>query len=377
MNRPEIWPAMLSATCMTSQCKPAHRRQAIDSENLRRNKTLLASGGAIAATLIVGLGLATWMYVRAATERARGEAVSDFLQLVLASSNASEVEEVVAGLARGIGVYDEHAAEFKGPPAAEAELATSYAWLANFLATTDRQQEAKAVISKAAEHFAQAEKRGLPATARLKALWYLAIAQLRLRDEAGYREACAQMLLIPSENDDDQHLRLWIWCLGPHPGEDLGVELRQAEQLAANHAAQNYVDSHSARWIDLGLQGGLLYRAGQYEQAAQRLDESLAAYPDDALGDFRTPLDGQLLLAMTKWQLGQRDEARRLLAETQLAIDEWLQKPSNTWMRRAEIELLRREVEGMIEPPDAHEAVDNTGQIRDGPQRSSPLRATS
>jgi hypothetical protein len=105
--------------------------------------------------------------------------------------------------------------------------------------------------------------------------------------------------------------------------------------------------------------GGLFYRAGQYELAAQRLEESLAAYPDDALRDFRTALDKKLFLAMTKWQLGQRDEAQRLLAETLPAIDEWLQKPFNTWMRRAEIELLRREAEALIEPKEAEENVEN------------------
>ena len=74
----------------------------------------------------------------------------------------------------------------------------------------------------------------------------------------------------------------------------------------------------------------------------------LDAHHADALR--RTALDRQLLLAMTNWQLGQRDDARRLLAATQPAIDQWLQKPFVTWMRRAEIELLRREAEALIAP---------------------------
>jgi hypothetical protein len=129
--------------------------------------------------------------------------------------------------------------------------------------------------------------------------------------------------------------------------------------LAAKHSASGYSGTLFIRWGDLGVVGGLLYRAGQYEQAAQRLEESLAAYPDDALRAFRTALDRQLLLAMTRWQLGQRNEARRLLADAQPALDEWLQKPFNTWMRRAEIELLRREAEALIEPKEADEAVEN------------------
>ncbi len=317
----------------------------------RRNKGLLASAGTIAATLIVGFGVSMWMYVRATTERARAESVNDFLKELLAHSDADrEVEAVILGLAHGINLDNERASQFVGEPEAQAELAASYAWLANFLATAGRQEEGKSVVRMAAEHLAQASIRDLPPKGRLKALWHLAVASLRLGDQGGYHEACAAMLHVPTDNDDDQLLVLWMWCLGPHPGDDISVKIKQAEKLAARHAASNYVGSFSAPWIDLGRVGGLLYRAGQYEQAAHRLEESLAAYPDDALCEYRTDLDCQLLLAMAKWQLGGRDDARRLLAEIQPAINEWLQDPSNTWMRRAEIEVLRREAEALIEP---------------------------
>jgi hypothetical protein len=322
----------------------------------RRNKTLLAAGGAIAAALVTGLGLSTWMYFRAATERDRAKTISDFLQWSLASNGADEVEAIVR---RGIDIDDEHDQEFEGQPAAEAELATTYAWLANFLATTDRQDEANAVVRKAADHLAHAAKSGLDRWVHLKGLYYLAIAQLRLGDEAGYREANAAMFHVPSDYDEDKTLCLWICCLGPHPGENLSLQIKQAQELAAKHSANGYSGTAFARWADLGVLGGLLYRAGLYEQAAQRLEESLAAYPDDALRAFRTALDRQLLLAMTKWQLGQRDEARLLLAETLPAIDEWLQKPFNTWMRRAEIELLRREAEALIGPQTPDGDVEN------------------
>ena len=63
------------------------------------------------------------------------------------------------------------------------------------------------------------------------------------------------------------------------------------------------------------------------------------------------------------------DEARRLLTETQRAVEEWLQMPSNTWMRRAEIELLRREAEALIEPNETHDAVKRQSSISDEPER--------
>jgi hypothetical protein len=52
------------------------------------------------------------------------------------------------------------------------------------------------------------------------------------------------------------------------------------------------------------------------------------------------------------------------LAETQLAMDEWLQTPSkNTWQRRVEIEALRREAEALIEPKEAEEAVEDKNSM--------------
>src|SRR5262245_57094528 len=76
----------------------------------RRNKTLLAAGGAIAAALVVGLGLSTWQYFRATTESARAKAVSDLLQEMLASSNPDQtkgsqytVRELLDSFSAGLG----------------------------------------------------------------------------------------------------------------------------------------------------------------------------------------------------------------------------------------------------------------------------------
>jgi serine/threonine protein kinase len=60
----------------------------------RRNRTLLVAGGAIAAALVVGLGLSTWQYFRATTESARAKAVSDLLQDMLSSADAGRVKGV-------------------------------------------------------------------------------------------------------------------------------------------------------------------------------------------------------------------------------------------------------------------------------------------
>ncbi len=67
----------------------------------------------------------------------------------------------------------------------------------------------------------------------------------------------------------------------------------------------------------------------------------------------------RLFLAMAKWQLGQRDSARRLLAETQLAVDKELASPSTEWKRRATLEILRAEAEALIVQDRADEARNN------------------
>jgi tetratricopeptide (TPR) repeat protein len=347
----------------------------------RRNKTPLAAGGAVAAALFIGLGLSAWLYVRTATERARAQAVSDVLEQIFATSKPNLPEglghtfhELVDDFSAGLG--DQLAGEpdveaairsligkshwrlgvyGHAQPITETEFAISYAWLANYLATNHREEEAKALIRKAADHLDHAAKRGLAPAFHINALYYLAIARLRLGDEAGYREACAAMLDVPDDNADDSvpYQRLSILCLGPHPGEDLSVQLKQAEVFVTNKSSYQF--DHPS--VDLRVLGGLLYRAGQYEQAAQRLTESIAARSNDPLRAFREGLDTQLLLAMTKWQLGQRDEARRQLAATQGALDEWLRSPSNFWLRRAWVEILRREAEALIRPNEEHKAL--------------------
>jgi serine/threonine protein kinase len=358
---------------------------------VRRNKTLLGAVAAITAALVIGLGLSAWMYVRAATESARAQAVSDVLQEIFASSNpdlikgsGSTFRELVDDFSAGLG--DQLAGESDveaairsligkshwrlgvyghAQPIAETEFAISYAWLANYLATNHREEEAQAVIRKAADHLDHAEKRGLAPAFHINALYFLAIARLRLGDEVGYREACAAMLDVPDDNADDSvpYQRLWILCLGPHAGEDLSVQLKQAEEFVTKESSNQF--DHPS--VDLRVLGGLLYRAGQYEQAAQRLTESIAARPNDPLRAFRTDLDAQLLLAMTKWQLGQQDQARRQLAEIQPALDEWLRSPSHFWLNRAQVEMLRREAEALIASKEPDEGVEHENRSNSEP----------
>jgi Flp pilus assembly protein TadD len=127
-------------------------------------------------------------------------------------------------------------------------------------------------------------------------------------------------------------------------------------KLAAEFAANN---SLRTPYIDLAVLGTAHYRAGQYEQAAQSLEEAVAQFPSDAPPSHGPDLVRQLLLAMTKWQLGEPDEARRMLREIQPRIDERFRSPWINWDGRAVLEIRRREAEALIEPDQAQEAVEN------------------
>jgi tetratricopeptide (TPR) repeat protein len=228
------------------------------------------------------------------------------------------------------------------PHSAECQVDVSklYSGCAYFAATNQRQDEAADFLRKAA----MAVER-VPDPARsINALYFLAMARMRLGDEAGYRQLCVEMLQAPGSrgNDSIGMRRAWIWCLGPHPNEDLSGALKNAEEFVAQN-------SLSAPYYDHNLLGGVLYRAGQYERAAHHLKESIATYPNNPPPGYGTVLQPKLFLAMTYWQRNQRDEARRLLAETEPAIEEWLKSPSHFWVRRALHEVLRKEAENLIQ----------------------------
>jgi hypothetical protein len=95
--------------------------------------------------------------------------------------------------------------------------------------------------------------------------------------------------------------------------------------------------------------GAALYRAGDYERAAQRLEESIDSYPSVAETGVDSLNYQQLLLAMTRWKQGRKDAARILFADAQSDVDKELQDPSTRWNRRTSLELLRDEAAALID----------------------------
>ena len=92
--------------------------------------------------------------------------------------------------------------------------------------------------------------------------------------------------------------------------------------------------------------GALLYRAGRYDEAAERLRKATDAFVVNPSDQFST-LYPKVLMAMVQWKLGDDKESRELFAEVQANYDDAVNSASS-WNRRATLELFRREAEGLI-----------------------------
>jgi tetratricopeptide (TPR) repeat protein len=265
---------------------------------------------------------------------------------------SAKLQDAGAAFRRAIEIYDQHEAEIAKDPTYNVPgfIAVSCIRLAFFLAGTQRVDEAAEFVRRAA----RATERLQEPFELVNFHYLISIAQLRLGDEAGYRATCKALVDVPIAGVDDltKMRQIHAWCLAPDALEDLSLPVKRAEELAA----KNSVDQpHIAPYA----LGAALYRHGQYDRAAVKLEESITVYPSDPSPGFESINAQRLLLAMSMWQQGKKNEARRLLVETQRNIDQEIQSSSVFYALRAAIEVLRREAEALIEPNEADEAVEN------------------
>ena len=175
--------------------------------------------------------------------------------------------------------------------------------------------------------------------ADVKTSCFLALAQLHRGDEQNYRRICAQLVnKLGTTTDEDARFRFaWACGHGPLALDDLKVPLEVASKLVEENL------DCAAYQCTLGA---LLYRAGRYDEAAERLRKATGAFAVNPSDQFST-LYPKVLMAMVQWKLGDDTESRELLAEVQANYDDAINSASS-WNRRATLELLRREAEGLI-----------------------------
>jgi serine/threonine protein kinase len=216
-----------------------------------------------------------------------------------------------------------------------------YAWN---LGEQSRYAETEACVREAASIYQKLDSNPQVTISLADALHVMALAQLRLGDKAGYRATCKALVDLPVQSWDDvlRSRPIWPLCLAPSALDDMSRLVKRAEEFVADTSLKN-------RHFGLYVLGAARYRAGDYERAAQRLEESIDAYPSLPAFGCDTINYQLLLLAMTRWNQGREDEARKLLAEAQPAVDKELQFSSTSWIRRTSLELLRSEAKALIE----------------------------
>ena len=141
-----------------------------------------------------------------------------------------------------------------------------------------------------------------------------AMAGLALVDPKRYHETCADMVMRFGHSPDLQtaYWSAWTCALAPDAVTDWQPVVRLAEQaLAADPKNCNIINNL----------GAVLYRAGRFEEAAERLTEAEAAF-EQTPGTRSSIVYNWLFLAMAHHRLGHTVEAASWLKKAVQAIDE-------------------------------------------------------
>jgi tetratricopeptide (TPR) repeat protein len=169
-----------------------------------------------------------------------------------------------------------------------------------------------------------------------------------MKDEPGYRQACAELLAraLPKTEGDAAFRIAWSCVLMPGTGVDAAQVVRVAEQAVARNAKDpDYL---------LAL-GAALYRAGRFEDAAKTLSDAEAAYrreeaaPTPGIVVTTTAIYSQLFLSMTHQRLEHHDEAARWLQQATRSMEQVppsiQSAASRSWSRNLTLQVLRQQAE--------------------------------
>jgi hypothetical protein len=323
---------------------------------LRRNKGPVLAAAVVAAALVLGTVVATWQAVRAtraevralaerdAKDRARAEAVAEREKAV---DLADRLRESIAAVGQANMYTQQHRwssgyAAFAKAQELNPDLPQIYIfrqWMYEGLGLWER------AADDGARYMALAEGGGWWASH-----WYqYALLRLHVGDEDEYRNASRQILRRFDGGTDDEVLNTVRACvLAPSPVIDPAEFARLA----------NHLDGIDKVHWHLYIAGLAYYRAGQYDRAVERLNESLTLDPSWVARAINYPA-----LAMAYHRLGKADEARQALDSAGKAIEGWTeatyQGPVDSmpipWFDWLECRLLYREARLLVTgspPPD-------------------------
>jgi tetratricopeptide (TPR) repeat protein len=214
-------------------------------------------------------------------------------------------------------------AEFLAGAGRVAEAHQEYAKAAGRLETLEAPDRSKALArrghfygalgewDKATADFAKAIELG---SEDVLGAWYpLAVLHLRAQRTKEYRDLCQQ--LLNKLGQSEQHYVVIICKLAPDAVADLSRLVQIGERLVARQP-------RNAEYM--GLLGAALYRKGDPEAAAAKLEAGIRLGPQELGVHWR-----KLVLAMAYQRLGRGAEAKHLFREVTQWIEENTQEKPN------------------------------------------------
>jgi WD40 repeat protein/Flp pilus assembly protein TadD len=179
-----------------------------------------------------------------------------------------------------------------------------------------------------------------------------ALAHLRAGDAGGYRVACAGIAkripsVGPDLSPDEANNAAMAFALGPNATDDWTKPLAWTDHalaLLAEIEKENKAPKDQllqARHTFLNTRGAVLFRAGQFEEAARALRQGMGIHPGG--GEFHD----WLFLALAEHRLGHSDAAKEAAVKARTAQARF--KPRAVW-DKAEVELLVAELDAARPP---------------------------
>ena len=217
-----------------------------------------------------------------------------------------------------------------------SSLSDSVLWYVRDAKTEKQKEDAAGLITELAE--LQPEK-------ALHSYW-AALVSLGGGSSDSYGSTCRRMLkqFQDTEKANDAYWVAWTCLLGPEAAEDYAPVVRLAEQA---------VEADADSEVYLKTLGGILYRAGRFEEAVKRLTEADNLIEDPDTESNLSPAYTWYFLAMAHHKLGHAEEAKKWLDKATEWTDKVLAeheegKSPLSWNRRLTLKLLRKEAEDMI-----------------------------
>jgi len=197
-------------------------------------------------------------------------------------------------------------------------------------------QDAAADFAKAARHQPK----------NVRPAYLAALTQLATGDTEGYRNTCASMLerFAATKDANTAHFTAWSCVLAADATDDFSLPIQMAKRA---------IEADPNEYAHINALGALMYRAGQYQEALQKLHEADALVESPSNAARTSPAYTWYFLAMTQQQLGNATEARLQLDRANEWTERALREPpklegGTNWFRLLTLRLLRDEAQQLI-----------------------------